>query len=68
MWGDNNLGDNFSLLDGDKIEDRVIVYCSGRSAGGCVAGTPIVPVYSRHIDKDGHFAEYVETAKANDKS
>jgi hypothetical protein len=65
MWGDNDLGDNFSLLEGDRIEDRIIVYCSGRSAGACMAGTPIVPIYSRQFDKDGHYAEYVETAKSN---
>jgi hypothetical protein len=65
MWGDNELGDNFSLLEGDRAEDRVIVYCSGRSAGACVAGTFIVPSYSRHMDTDGRYAEYVETAKSN---
>jgi uncharacterized protein (DUF1015 family) len=31
-----------------------------------MAGTPIVPVYSRHMDSDGHYTEYVETAKSND--
>lgn len=67
LWGDNDLGDNFSLLEGDRAEDRVIVYCSGRSAGACTGGTFIVPVYSRHIDKNGHYAEYVEAAKSNDK-
>lgn len=66
LWGDYDLGDNFSLLEGDRIEDRVIVYCSGRSAGACTGGTLIVPVYSRHMDKNGHYAEYVETAKSND--
>jgi hypothetical protein len=67
LWGDNDLGDNFSLLEGDRTEDRVIVYCSGRSAGACTGGTFIIPVYSRHMDKDGHYAEYVETAKSNYK-
>lgn len=66
MWGDNDLGDNFSLLEGDRIEDRIIVYCSGRSAGACIAGTFIVPIYSRHMDSTGRYAEYVETAKSND--
>jgi hypothetical protein len=64
-WGDNDLGDNFSLLEGDRIEDRIIVYCNGRSGGACMAGTYIVPVYSRHMDSSGHYAEYVETAKSN---
>jgi len=66
MWGDNDLGDNFSLLEGDRTEDRVIVYCNGRSGGACYIGTFIVPVYSRHYDSAGHYAEYVETAKSND--
>jgi hypothetical protein len=67
LWGNNDLGDNFSLLEGDKTEDRVIVYCSGRMAEACTSGTFIVPVYSRHIDKSGQYSEYVETAKSNDK-
>lgn len=66
MWGDNDLGNNFSLLKGDRIEDRIIVYCTGRSARACVAGTFIVPIYSRHMDSTGRYAEYVETAKSND--
>ena len=66
MWGDNDLGDNFSLLEGDRTEDRIIVYCSRRSADACMAGSPIVPKYSRHMDSEGHYAEYVETAKSND--
>src|SRR4030095_6232981 len=66
MWGDNDLGDNFSLLEGDRTEDRVIVYCSGRSAGACTGGTFIVPSYSRHMDAAGHYAEYVKAAKSND--
>jgi hypothetical protein len=67
LWGEHDLGSNFRLLEGDRTEDRVIVYCSGRSAGVCTGGTLIVPVYSRHMDKNGHYAEYVETAKSNDK-
>ena len=66
MWGDNDLGDNFSLLEGDRTEDRVIVYCNGRSAGTCYIGTFIVPIYSRHYASTGHYAEYVDTAKSND--
>ena len=66
MWGYNDLGDNFSLLEGDISEDRIIVYCGGRIAGACKFGTPIVPVYTRHMDSAGRYAEYVETAKSND--
>jgi hypothetical protein len=67
LWGDHDLGDNFSLLEGDKVQDRVIVYCSGRSFDACRGGTAIVPVYSRQFDKDGDYAEFVETAEADDK-
>ncbi len=67
LWGDYDLGDNFSLLEGDKTEDQIIVYCSGRSGGACYAGIAIVPVYSRQFDKKGNYAEYVEAAKSNDK-
>ena len=67
MWGDNDLGDNFSLLEGDKVQDRVIVYCSGRSSGACFGGTPIVPTYYGQFDENGHYAEYVENAKSNNK-
>lgn len=66
MWGDNDLGGNFSLLEGDRMEDRVIVFCSGRSASVCNGGTYILPIYSRHMDSAGQYAEYVETAKSND--
>jgi hypothetical protein len=67
MWGDKDLGNNFSLLEGDRIEDRVIGFCSGRSDGGCLSGIPIVPTYSRHFDQYGHYTEYVESAKSNDR-
>ena len=67
MWGDNDLGDNFSLLEGDRLEDRIIVLCSGRSGGACNAGTAIVPVYERHMNREGNYAEYVKSAKSDDK-
>ena len=43
FWGDNDLGDNFSLLEGDKIADRVIVYCTERSGRCCHSGIPVIP-------------------------
>lgn len=65
-WGDHSLGNNLSLLEGDKEEDRIIVFCSGESAGACQGGISVVPTYSKHMDR-GKYAEYVETAKANEK-
>jgi hypothetical protein len=66
MWGDHSLGNNLSLLEGDKKEDRIIVYCSGRSEGACRSGMPVLPTYERHYDKN-RYAEYVETATSNKK-
>jgi hypothetical protein len=45
----------------------MIVYCLGQSGGVCMAGVPIVPRYSQQFDKNGHYIEYVEIARANKK-
>jgi CO dehydrogenase/acetyl-CoA synthase alpha subunit len=42
LQGDNNLGGKFTLLEGDKQEDRIIVYCT-TSQGCCDSGIPIIP-------------------------
>jgi hypothetical protein len=49
MWGDHSLGNNLSLLDGDKEQDRVIVFCLGRSAGACSGGIYVVPSYEHQL-------------------
>jgi len=68
MWGDHPLGNNLSLLEGDTKEDRIIVYCTGRSGGACISGIPVVPTYKRHYDSSGQkYAEYVEGATSNKK-
>lgn len=67
IWGDHSLGNNLSLLEGDKTQDRVIVYCTGRSWGTCFTGIAVIPVYNRQYDNNGHYAEYVKTAKSNRK-
>lgn len=61
IWGNNILGNNLSLLEGDKKEDRIIVYCEG----DCHGGIYVVPTYARHYDSNGRYAEYVEMAKSN---
>jgi len=61
MWGDHYLGNNFDLIEGDRIEDRVIVYCTGRSAGACTGGTPIIP------SNNDTLSLYVEKAKSDKK-
>ncbi|WP_126246338.1 hypothetical protein [Chitinophaga rhizosphaerae] len=64
LWGDNDLGSNLTLLEGDRKEDRVIVYCSSKS-GVCESGIPVVPKYERQFNKDGRYAEFVDAAVAN---
>ena len=43
FFGDNDLGDNFSVLEGDRIEDRAIVYCTEKSGRCCYSGIPVLP-------------------------
>ena len=62
-WYNHPLGNNLSLWDGDREEDRVIVYCEGN----CHGGIYVVPAYDRHYDSSGHYAEFVKTAKSDRK-
>lgn len=64
IWGDHPLGNNLSLLEGDKKEDRIIVYCSNKG-GICTGGVHVLPKYERQFDAQGHYAEYVEVAVSN---
>lgn len=64
IWGENSLGNKLFLLEGDRKEDRVIVYCSGKGEEGCKAAIYMVPTYERHYI-NGKYAEYVELVKAN---
>lgn len=66
MWGDHSLGSNLSLLEGDRIEDRVIIYCPEKSNKTCKSGIYLIPSYDKHY-KNGEYAEYVDVAKANEK-
>lgn len=60
------LGNGIYLLDGDRLEDRIIVKCTGWSFNDCIAGTYLIPrSYNDHFDSHGHYAAYVETAKSN---
>jgi len=63
IWGNHPLGSHLSLWDGDKKEDRAIVYCEGNCHGGIL----VVPIYSRQFDEKGNYAEYVETVASNKK-
>jgi hypothetical protein len=61
MWGDHPLGNNLDLLEGDHIQDRVIVYCTGKSGGACTGGMRVIP-----SNKDSA-TWYVQSAECNDK-
>jgi hypothetical protein len=61
MWGDHPLGNNLDLLEGDHIQDRVIVFCTGKSGGSCVSGIPVIPSYKDLA------TWYVQVAESNEK-
>lgn len=62
------LGSGIYLLEGDRIEDRIIVKCSGWSFKECISGSYLIPrSYNNHFDNNGHYLEYVETVKSNKK-
>lgn len=62
-WGDNNLGGEFTLLEGDKINDRIIIYCIGRKKPKdcCTGGVPIIP------SREDKLVDYIELAKYDDR-
>ncbi len=61
LFGDNRLGDKFTLLEGDKTEDRIIVYCTGKSWGCCYTGIPVIPSRTDSVSR------YVIDAVSNEK-
>ncbi len=64
--GARDLGNKLSLFEGDKLEDRVIVYCSSYSATECcTGGIYVIPKYDDHYDGEGGYAEYVKEAQSN---
>lgn len=62
-WYNHSLGNNLSIWEGDKKEDRAIVYCEGN----CHGGIYVIPSYDRHYDSNGNYAEYVKEAISNNK-
>ena len=61
----NNLGENIYLLEGDRREDRIIVECTGKSFGDCIAGEYLVPkAYDEHF-KEGKYSEFVDSVNAD---
>ncbi len=59
LWGSHDLGNKLTLLEGDKTDDRLIVYCTQYSGGACIAGTPVIPSRGDSITR------YVKDAKSN---
>jgi hypothetical protein len=59
LWGAHDLGNKLTLLEGDKTEDRLIVYCTGYSGGACMAGTPVIP------SRQDSITLYVKDAESN---
>lgn len=62
----NNLGNNFYIMEGDRMEDKVMVYCTGNDYTGCYAGIYIVPCHEMHYDSIGLHNSYVIGAAIND--
>lgn len=60
FWGAYDLGNKLTLLDGDKTEHRVIVYCMGKSGGCCTGGMYVIPSVGNQ------YYMYVDKAKSND--
>jgi hypothetical protein len=66
ITGSNWLGENLLLWEGDKKEDRVIVYCNVKTFGRCDGGIFVIPTYERHM-VNGVYNEYVIGARSNAK-
>ncbi len=65
--GTHGLGSNLAMLEGDRLEDRVIVYCTEKDSRCCTGGTYVIPTYESHYDIEGRYAEYVETVESNNE-
>ena len=66
-WGAHELGNNLVLLGGDRIEDRVIVYCTGRSSSDCCnGGSFVLPVYKDHMI-NGKYNYFVKRVNYSDE-
>jgi len=64
--GSYDLGANLYLLEGDRIEDRIIVYCTKKDNEYCNGGTYVIPIsYDDHMKK-GKYSQYVLEAKSDE--
>ena len=49
LFGSHDLGSNFVLFEGDRVDDTIIVYCTTQK-GCCDAGIPAVPEHVENVD------------------
>ena len=49
LWGSRDLGDGLYLIDGDHLEDRVIVYGTNIEGNACFGGEVIIPSIKKSI-------------------
>lgn len=64
--GSHDLGNNIYMLDGDG-NGRIIVYCSNKEGKTCCGGSYLIPTYENGYDSNDNFAEYVVTAKSDER-
>lgn len=69
FWPDDSsydLGNNIYMMEWDG-GGRIIVLCSSKSGKTCTGGSYLIPTYENSVNSNGRFAEYVVTAKSDEK-
>ena len=69
FWPDDSsydLGNNIYMMEWDG-GGRLIVLCSHVEGKKCYGGSYLIPTYENSVDSNGEFAEYVVTAKSDEK-
>ena len=69
FWPDDSsydLGNNIYMMEWDG-GGRIIVNCTSKSGRTCTGGYDLIPTYENSVDNNGRFAEYVVTAKSDEK-
>ncbi len=67
FYGSHDLGNNFMIFEGDKLEDRVIIFCPPKKEEKCcTGGFYVIPTYENHYNDEGSYAEYIDKAESNE--
>jgi hypothetical protein len=67
LSGSHKLGNNIFLLEGDRIEDRIVVYCTSKNNDCCQSGSYLIPKsYETHFEGRS-YSQYVEKVENNNK-